>query len=82
MLQSSYDGFVVSSIKMATQLSTKVGVCTHFSVFGYWMKQCESCLKYYCTLSLPFEQRLVFRLCRDVHFFGGGGISFVTPSGA
>ena len=25
------------------------------------MKQCLSCLKYYFTLSLPFEQRLVFR---------------------
>ena len=62
MLQSSYEGFIVSSIKMATQLSTKVGLCTHFSVFGYWMKQCVSCLKYYFTLSLPFEQRLVFSL--------------------
>ena len=51
---------------MATQLSTKVSLCTHFSVFGYWMKQCVSCLKYYLTLSLPFEQRLVFRLCFDV----------------
>ena len=51
---------------MATQLSTKVSLCTHFSVYGYWMKQCVSCLKYYFTLSLPFEQRLVFRLCCDV----------------
>ena len=51
---------------MATQLSTKVGLCTHFWVFGYWMKQCVSCLKYYFTLSLPFEQRLVFRLCCNV----------------
>ena len=30
------------------------------------MKQCVSCLKYYFTLSLPFEQRLVFRLRCDV----------------
>ena len=30
------------------------------------MKQCLSCLKYYFTLSLPFEQRLVFRLRCDV----------------
>ena len=51
---------------MTTQLSTKVGLCTHFSVSGNWMKQCVSCLKYYFTLSLPFEQRLVFRLCCDV----------------
>ena len=51
---------------MVTQLSTKVSLCTHFSVYGYWMKQCVSCLKYYFTLSLPFEQRLVFRLCCDV----------------
>ena len=35
-------------------------------VFGYWMKQCVSCLKYYFTLSLPFEQRLVFRLRCEV----------------
>ena len=35
-------------------------------VFGYWMKQCVSCLKYYVTLSLPFEQRLVFRLRCEV----------------
>ena len=62
----SYDGFIVSRIKMATKLSTKVGLCTHFSVSGNWMKQCVSCLKYYFTLSLPFEQRLVFRLCCDV----------------
>ena len=51
---------------MTTQLSTKVGLCTHFWVFGYWMKQCVSCLKYYFTLSLPFEQRLVFRLRCEV----------------
>ena len=51
---------------MTTQLSTKVGLCTHFSVSGNWMKQCVSCLKYYFTLSLPFEQRLVFRLRCDV----------------
>ena len=51
---------------MATKLSTKVGLCTHFSVFGYWMRQCVSCLKYYFTLSLPFEQRLVFRLRCEV----------------
>ena len=51
---------------MTTQLSTKVRLCTHFSVSGYWMKHCVSCLKYYFTLSLPFEQRLVFRLCCDV----------------
>ena len=25
------DGFIVSRIKMATKLSTKVGLCTHFS---------------------------------------------------
>ena len=31
---------------MTTQLSTKVGLCTHFSVSGNWMKQCVSCLKY------------------------------------
>ena len=30
------------------------------------MKQCVSCLKYYFTLSLPFEQRLVFRLRCEV----------------
>ena len=51
---------------MTTQLSTKVGLCTHFSVSGNWMKQCVSCLKYYFTLSLPFEQRLVFRLRCEV----------------
>ena len=51
---------------MATKMSTKVGLCTHFSVSGNWMKQCLSCLKYYFTLSLPFEQRLVFRLRCDV----------------
>ena len=62
----SYDGFIVSRIKMATKLSTKVGLCTHFSVSGNWMKQCVSCLKYYFTLSLPFEQRLVFRLRCEV----------------
>ena len=28
-------GFIVSSIKMTTQLSTKVDLCTHFSVYGY-----------------------------------------------
>ena len=31
-------------------------------VFGYWIKQYVSCLKYYFTLSLTFDQRLVFRL--------------------
>ena len=62
----SNDGFIVSRIKMATKLSTKVGLCTHFSVSGNWMKQCVSCLKYYFTLSLPFEQRLVFRLRCEV----------------
>ena len=51
---------------MATKLSIKVGLCTHFSVSGNWMKQCVSCLKYYFTLSLPFEQRLVFRLRCEV----------------
>ena len=35
-------------------------------VFGYWMKRCASCLKYYFTLSLPFEQRLVFHLRCEV----------------
>ena len=51
---------------MAIKMSTKVGLCTHFSVSGNWMKQCLSCLKYYFTLSLPFEQRLVFRLRCEV----------------
>ena len=51
---------------MATKLSIKVGLCTHFSVSGNWMKQCVSCLKHYFTLSLPFEQRLVFRLRCEV----------------
>ena len=35
------------------------------SVWIFW-KQWASCLKYYFTLSLPFEQRLVFLLCCDV----------------
>ena len=62
----SNDGFIVSRIKNGHQIEYKSRSVHPLLLFGYWMKKCVSCLKYYFTLSLPFEQRLVFRLLCEV----------------